>query len=241
MKVFLIPLTLFSVGCGQLLAQPLPAGCGITLATISVASGSPAYLRLCYEIEALTAAQDGVTSMNKALNEFNAATAPPLALSALITGTTEARDALHCAAAVMTKYASVNDRDRTVKQLLILAYNQEAEVTMDLQADTKKRFLGSAEKQSNAAIVRDAEHLSAMTATQHDAAESLLQGTAMSLMLAVDLTDATAKNTPKTLLSCNEFDELRTRSAALAKTGTSAYTDSASLFVTFLDGHQCQQ
>jgi hypothetical protein len=243
MKAFLLTLAFCSTchAQGRLLAQTAPVGCGITLASITMTSGSSSYLRLRYELEALTTAQDAVTSMNHGLQEFNAETSPSLALSSLITGTNEAHDALRCAAAVIAKYPSERDTDQTIKGVLTLAYNQEASVMMDLQKDLKKRFPTSTERPTHTATVRDAEHLSAMTATQKSAADSLLLGTTMSLMLAVDMSDPTAKDTAKTLLSCNEFEDLRTRSAALLKSDASAYTNCASLFITFLDGHECRQ
>jgi hypothetical protein len=243
MKALLFALGLCSI-CGsqaRLLAQASPVGCDMTLVSVSTASGSTAYMRLRYQIEALAAAESGVTSLKQGLEELNTAPTPSLALSSVITSTNESRDALRCAAAVIAKYSPTNDTDKTIGETLILAYNQEAEVTMDLQASAKKRFLAGTAEQTNAETVKEAEHLSARAATQKEAAESLLEATTMSLILAVDLTDPAAKTTAKSLLSCNEFGDLRTRSSAVSKAEKSAYTDCASLFITFLDGHECRQ
>jgi hypothetical protein len=67
-------------------------------------TGSKAYVRLRYLIEALNSAQDAVTGMASSLKEFNTATNVASALAPLITGTDGAKDALHCAAFIMNQF-----------------------------------------------------------------------------------------------------------------------------------------
>jgi hypothetical protein len=59
-------------------------------------------------------------------------------------------------------------------------------------------------------------------------------------MEAVDVSDPTAKDTSQRLLSCTEFEDIRKRSTELAHSTKSAYSDTASLFISFVDGHKCK-
>ena len=71
-----------------------PESCALPLIQLNDATGSKAYVRLRYLIEALDSAQDAVTGMASSLKEFNAATNVSSALAPLITGTGGAKDAL---------------------------------------------------------------------------------------------------------------------------------------------------
>jgi hypothetical protein len=225
---------------GRAPTDPIYASCMLTIGSLSSVSGSPSYLRLRWEIEALAFAQESVTTMEHGLEEFKAADTPSLALSSIITSHNEGRDYLWCAAAVMDRYKPTADDDRLIKRLLVQGYNQEAQVAIDVLADMKKQYLGTGQ-QTKAATLKHAEHLSAIHALQMEAGESLVEMTTMSLMLAVDLSDVKAKNTAKTLMSCEEFKDLRTRSDALMKREDSIYRQNASLFLKFIDGHECKR
>ena len=223
-------------------AEDIPPGCVMNLVSLASAtvSGSPSYIRLRYEIEALSSAQRGVTSMSQGLKEFKAASEPTAALTTIITSTNDANDALHCSAAIMEKYTPTSDDDRVIKGLMIQAFNQEATVVIDLQADIKRKILIAVGQSTQTTdVAKEAETMSAMQAKQSDAAESLMMAVSESLMMAVDLSDMKAKNTVKTVLSCGEFKELKKKSAAVMNGETSAYHDDASLFVSFLNGHEC--
>jgi hypothetical protein len=221
-------------------AQGVPSGCAVNLISIATVSGSSSYVRLRYEIEALWSAQQGVASMSQGLKEFKAASEASTGLSAIITGTNDANDALHCSAIVMEKYTAANDDDRVIRGLMIQAFDQEATAVIDLQGDIKRKILiavGQSDQKTD--VAKDAEVMSAMQAKQKYAAESLLMAVEESLMLAVDLSNMKAKNTAKTTLSCSEFKDLRKKSSAITNGEKSTYRDDASLFIVFLNSHEC--
>jgi hypothetical protein len=222
-------------------AQAVPPGCVANVISLATISGSPSYVRLRYEIEALGSAQQGVASMGQALKEFKAATTPTTALSALISGTNDAINALHCSAFIMEKYKPTGDHDRVIiTGLMVQAFNQEADALVWLQADTKSTILRAVgQDHTTPDIGKNAEARSAMEAKQNDAAESLMMAVTESLLLSVDLSNMHAKNTAKTVLSCGEFKDLRKESTAIMGRGTSAYRNGASLVVDFLNGHEC--
>jgi hypothetical protein len=221
-------------------AQAVPPGCVVHVISLATISGSPSYVRLRFEIEALGSAQRGVASMGQALKEFKAATTPTTALSALISGTNDANNALHCAAFIMGKYKPTGDDDRVIQGLMVQAFNQEAEALVWLQDDTKRTLLRAlGQDHTTPDIGKEAEARSAMEAKQNEAAESLMMAVTQSLLLSVDLSNMHAKNTVKTILSCGEFKDLRKESIAVMGRGTSAYRNSASLVVDFLNGHEC--
>jgi hypothetical protein len=221
-------------------AQAVPPGCVASVISLATISGSPSYVRLRFEVEALGSAQQGVASMGDALKEFNAATTPTTALSALITGTNDAVNALHCSAFIMGKYKPTDADDRVIAGLMKQGFDQEAEALVWLQGDTKRSILRAVgEDHTKRDIGKSAEARSAMEAKQNDAAESLMMAVIESLLLSVDLSNMQAKNTVKTVLSCDEFQDLRKESTAIQGEEKSAYRNSASLVVDFLNGHEC--
>lgn len=221
-------------------AQAVPPGCAVHVISLPTVSGSPSYVRLRYEIEALGSAQEGVASMGDALKEFNAATTATTALSALITGTNDAVNALHCSAYIMGNYKPTDADDRVIAGLMKQGFNQEAEALVWLQGDTKRSLLRAVgEDHTKPNIGKGAEARSAMEAKQNDAAESLMMAVTESLLLSVDLSNMQAKNTVKTVLSCDEFKDLQKESTAILGEEKSAYRNSASLVVDFLNGHEC--
>ncbi len=223
-------------------AESVPSGCAFHWISVAEVSGSPAYVRLRYEIEALASAQAGVTSMVQGLKEFKTASEPSMALSAMITSTNDGNDALHCSAAIMDRYTPTGVDDGVIKALLIQVFNEEATVLMATQADVKKKILVAVGQSSQTSdVAQDAENMSAMQAKQKDAAESLTMAFSESLMLAVDLSDMKAKNTAKTTLSCGELKDLQKKSAAIVSNrDSSIYHDDASLFNSFLNAHECK-
>jgi hypothetical protein len=217
-------LALSALACATAHAQDIPAGCVANVISLATISGSPSYVRLRYEIEALGSAQQGVASMLQGLKEFKTATTPTTALSALITGTNDANNALHCSASIMGKYKPTDDHDRVMQELMVQAFNQEATAILWLQDDTKETILRAVgQDHTTPDIGKNAEARSAMEAKQNEAAESLMMAVTESLMLSVDLSNMKAKNTVKTMLSCGEFKDLRKQSAAVMSGGTSTY------------------
>lgn len=96
-------------------AESVPPGCVAHVILLATISGSPSYVRLRFEVEALGSAQQGVSSMGQALKEFKAAITPTTALSALITGTNDANNALQCSAYIMGKYKLTGDHDQVIQ------------------------------------------------------------------------------------------------------------------------------
>ncbi|WP_433965158.1 hypothetical protein [Tunturiibacter gelidiferens] len=191
-------------------------------------------------MRALGTAQEAVTALVTGMEGLKSEAAPSVAMSSAFTGTQEARNKLHCAAYLISRYKAVDKDDETVKSLLIVAYNQEAAVVSDLERHIKEQFLRSDSQSTQAAAVKDAERITAMNALQHEAALNIAEATTFSLMLSVDRSDPAAKNTAQTVLACDQYADLKKSSAALAGDTKSAYTNAASLFVSFLDGHKCR-
>jgi hypothetical protein len=219
-----------------------PESCALPLIQLHDVKGSNAYIRLRYLIEALTSAQEAVTSMASGLKEFNAATDIANALAPLIVGTDQAEDALHCASFIMSAYPEGDNDDRLTKTIGVASFNREADASADVMAHIKEKFLrSSAVSQSNATHVHDAERMSKITESQNKAATDLLQVTAFVLTKSVDLSDKEAKTTPYLAVTCEEYADLIKRNSDLAKADKSAYTQSASLIQTTLDGHKCRE
>jgi len=219
-----------------------PSSCGIALVTIATVTGSPAYVRLRFQIDALSSAQEGVTAMAAAQEEFKRETnSPAVSMSSLFTGLGEAHDNLLCAASIIDRYKPTDPDDKTAKVLLIVAFNQEAEALADLQTHVKEQFVRPAQENTAATQLKDAERITAMNKLQNEAVETLSQVAVLSLMEAVDVSDPNARDTVKTQLSCTEFEDLRKRSTEIAHSAKSGYSDTADLFVTFFNSHQCNR
>ena len=92
-----------------------PESCALPLIQLHDVTGSNAYIRLRYVIEALSSAQEAVSGMALSMKESDAATDTANALAPLITGTNGAKDALHCAAAIMDQYRAIDEDDRITK------------------------------------------------------------------------------------------------------------------------------
>ena len=128
------------------------------------------------------------------MKEFDTATNTATALAPLITGTDGAKDALHCAAFIMSQYPGTDEDDKLIKAISAAAFNREADAIADLMAHIKEKFLRSAAvSQSSATQVHDAERMAKITESQNKAATDLLQTTAYVIMKSVDLSDKNAK------------------------------------------------
>jgi hypothetical protein len=217
-----------------------PSSCGISLMTVATVSGTPSYVRLRFQLDALSSAQSGVTSMATAQVEFKQEKTPAVGMSSLFTGMNQAHDALLCSASIMDRYKAVDKDDDLAKSLSIIAYNQEVKAIEDLHAHIKEQFLRTSEA-NQATQLKDAERISAMNALQQEAVDSLTEVTTLSLLLSVDDSDPNAKDSSQTLLSCKEFDDLNERSHTIAKSAKSGYSDTASLFATFFESHKCKK
>jgi hypothetical protein len=165
-------------------------------------------------IEALSSAQEAVTGMASSMKEFDAATNTANALAPLITGTDEAKDALHCAAFIMSQYPDADEDDKTTKVIGVASFNREADAMADLIAHIKEQFLRPvAVSRSNATQVRDAERISKINESQNKAATDILHMTTFVLLRSVDLTDKTVKTTPYLAVTCEEYADLIKRNA----------------------------
>lgn len=219
-----------------------PSSCGLSLISVQSSGGTPAYRRLAFQLQALQSAQEAVVALKQGMESLKDPSAPPtLAISGLLTGLHEAQDDLLCSASIIAAYKPTDRDDRTLKSLLIVAYNQERAALSDLQAHFKEQLLRSEKASTQAVLVKDAERLTTMKALQQEAADTIFQVTPFSLMLSVDLSKPDAKNTALTVLPCEEFDKLKNESADLSHSTKSAYTDAASLFVMFFESHKCAQ
>jgi hypothetical protein len=203
-------------------------------------NGSPAYVRLRYLLAALNSGQDAVIEMAAGLDSFKSATNLTSGLSSLLTGTHQAHDSLLCAVSIADRYKPTDKDDDNARYITIVAFNQEAKVISEMEARIKEQVVRPVKDQTAAVQLKDAEQMTAMTSLQQEAADSLLQVTSLSLMETVDVSDPSAKNTSQTLLSCTEFEDIRKRSTELSHGAKSAYSDAASLFVSFVDGHKCK-
>lgn len=123
-------------------------------------SDSEAYVRLRYEVEALTAAQESLAGMDAALRDLDDSTNPTMGLAGMITGMNQAHDSLSCAAYIVGQYRPVTADDETTKAILISVFNREANCVSDSLADSKEQILRSASQQSNATKLKDAERIS---------------------------------------------------------------------------------
>jgi len=217
-----------------------PASCGGALISEATIVGDIPYKRLAIQLEALRSAQNGVSAMAAGIAELKTETIPSLAISSLFIGTKQAHDALLCSAFLIAKYKPVDKDDANARTLQITAYNQEAAAISDLETHMKRKFFRSEKDQSKATVLKDAEEMTAINSLQQEAAANLMETVAYALMMSVDLSDPNAKDTQQTVLSCEEFGELKAKSAAFSNETKSAYTDSASLFAAFLDGHKCK-
>ena len=88
--------------------------------------------------------------------------------------------------------------------------------------------------------MKDAERMTAISSLQSEAASTLAEVTYLSLLLSVDDSNPNAKDTKQTVIPCALYPSLLRESTALAHQTKSAYTDSASFFVTFLTGRKCK-
>lgn len=191
----------------QRLDQPprvAPPSCDINLMTVGDVSGSQSYIRLRYEVEALSAAQESLAGMDAALKDLNGSTSPTMALAGMITGMNQAYDSLACAAYLMGQYRPTEEDDKNIRAILISAFNREAKSVADTMAHSKEQILRPASQQSNAVKLRDAERISARTALQNQAATDLLEATTFSLLRAVDVSDSHAKTAEYLTMSCEE-------------------------------------
>lgn len=231
----------------QRLNQPprqAPPSCEINLMGLGTVSGSQAYVRLRYEVEALTAAQESLAGMDAALKDLNDSTSPTMGLAGMISGMNQAHDSLTCAAYIVGQYRPVTKDDETTRAILISVFNREANCVSESLAHGKEQLLRSASQQSNATKLKDAERISARAASQNKAATDLLEITTFSLLHAVDTSDAHAKMAEYLAMSCYERSDLLTRSAALADANTggekSAYTTPATFVQKVLTEHKCR-
>jgi len=221
-----------------------PPYCEINLMGLGNVSGSQAYVRLRYEVEALTAAQESLAGMDAALRDLDGSTSPTMGLAGMITGMNQAHDSLTCAAYIVGQYRPVTEDDETTRAILISVFNREANCVSDSLAHGKELLLRSASQQSNATKLKDAERISARTASQNQAATDLLEITTFSLLRAVDTSDAHAKRAEYLAMSCGERSDLLTRSVALANANKggekSAYTTPATFIQKVLTEHKCR-
>jgi hypothetical protein len=192
--------------------------------------------------------------MHQGIKDYTAASQASTKLSAIITSTNDASNALLCSASIMERYKSTDKDDKVIKGLMVQAFGTESNVIIGLQADLKRKILiavGQADPKTD--VAKDAENQSQMTEAQAHAAESLTIAVTESLLKSVDMSNPKAKNTAKLVLSCSEFKDLRKESASVMGGGTrayrgdtavmggekSTYRDDAALFVSFLNGHEC--
>jgi hypothetical protein len=180
----------------QRLDQPprvAPPSCDINLMSVGNVSGSQSYVRLRYEVEALSTAQESLNGMDAALKDLAGSTSPTMALAAMITGMNQAHDSLACAAYLIGKYRPTEEDDKNIRAILISVFNREAKSVADTMEHSKEQLLRSTSQQSNAVKLRDAERISARTALQTQAATDLLEATTFSLLRAVDVSDPHAR------------------------------------------------
>jgi hypothetical protein len=222
-----------------------PPSCGIYLMSVRRVSGSQSYVRLRYEVEALTAAQESLEGMNAALKGLGNSTSATMGLAGMITGMNQAHNSLTCAAYIVGQYRPTEDDDKTIRGILISVFNREANCVADTIAQGKEQLLRSAGQQTNAVKLRDAERISARTETQNQAATDLLEVTTYSLLRAVDISDPNAKKAEYLSMSCDERADLLTKSATLARANVgpekSAYTTPATFIQKVLNEHKCRQ
>jgi hypothetical protein len=244
-SVTLSPLATFSQV--QRLDQPsrvAPPSCDINLMTVGNVSGSQSYIRLRYEVEALSTAQESLAGMDAALKDLNGSTSPTMALAGMITGMNQAHDSLACAAYLMGQYRPAEEDDKNIRAILISVFNREANSVADTMAHSKEQILRPASQQSNAVKLRDAERISIRTALQHQAATDLLEATTFSLLRAVDISDSHARTAEYLTVSCDERADLLTKSAPLADANKSAdksaYTTPATFIQKVLNEHKCR-
>ena len=217
-----------------------PPSCGFRLAKLGEITGPPAYQRLVFQLRALQAAQGAVSALQAGMEGLHKEQTPALGMAALFTGTKQAHDSLLCSASIIAKYAPLDETDSNTRTLLIVAYNQEAAAIADLEAHSKEQFLRSETERTPATQVKDAERMTAMSSLQSEAASTLAEATSLWLLLSVDDSNPSAKDTKQTVIPCSDYPALLKESTALAHQTKSAYTDSASFFVTFLGGRKCK-
>lgn len=217
-----------------------PSSCGYILVGLGRITGPPAYQRLAYQIKALQSAQGSVSALQAGMAGLQKEQTPAFGMVAFFTSTKQAHDALLCSASIIAKYAPVDENDSNARTLLIVAYNQEAAAIADLEAHSKEQFLRSESDRTPAIQVKDAERMTAMSSLQSEAASTLAEATSLWLLLSVDDGNPNAKDTKQTVIPCAEYPALLEESTALAQQTKSAYTESASFFVTFLGGRKCK-
>ena len=217
-----------------------PPSCGFRLAQLGRIAGPPAYQRLAFQLRALQSAQVAVSALQAGMEGLQKEQTPALGMAALFTGTKQAHDALLCSASIIAKYAPLDETDRNTRTLLIVAYNQEAAAIADLEAHSKEQFLRTETVRTPAIQVKDAERMTAISSLQSEAASTLAEATSLWLLLSVDDSNPNSKDTKQTAIPCSDYPALLKESTALAHQTKSAYTDSASFFVTFLGGRKCK-
>jgi hypothetical protein len=242
--VALLPPAVF---CQVALDQPprvAPPSCDINLMGVRNVSGSQTYVRLRYEVEALSTAQESLAGMDAALRNSEGSTSPTMELAAMITGMNQAHDSLACAAYLMGQYRPTEEDDKNIRAILISVYNREAKCIADTMAHSKEQLLRPTNQQSNAVKLRDAERISGITTLQNQAATDLLEATTFSLLRAVDVSDPHAKTAEYLTMSCDERADLLTKSATLADANKgadkSAYTTPATFVQKVLNEHRCR-
>ena len=222
-------------------SYPTPNSCALNVELIASHTGSKPYLRLWFVIQALSSAQESVKFLSQSVEDIQTSTSLTTALAAFLTGADQSIDALHCAAAIMNKYSATNEDDENMRQILVSAFNREADVIADIKSHAKARFLHASEGQTAASILQDAERMSANIAIQNQAASDILVVAAYAFMLSVDLSDPNAKTTEYLSVTCDEYADLLKENAQLAQAEKSAFSDASGLIDDGLKGHKCRQ
>jgi hypothetical protein len=239
----LLPVSVFAQGAPEprydIPPAVTPSSCYLPLAGLGSVTGPVAYQRLAYQLKALQSAQGAISALQAGVTGLKKEVRPTLGMAALFNNTEQAHDALLCSALIIAKYTPVDKTDNDARTLLIVAYNQEAAAIANLEAHSKERFLRS-EQDTQATLLKDAERLTAINTLQNEAASTLAEITSLSLLLSVDDSDPKAKDTKQTLIPCSQYPALLKQSTDLSHQTKSAYTESASFFVVFLEGRKCE-
>lgn len=92
----------------------------------------------------------------------------------------------------------------------------------------------------NAAKLKDAEFMAAITSSQNKAASDIAVATTFALLLSVDVSDSNAKTTEYLAMNCDEYAHLLKSNESLVRSDKSAYTQSAGLIQHALETHKCR-
>jgi len=94
--------------------------------TVATVTGSPVYVRLRFQLDALSSAQESVTTMATAQEESRRETnSPAVSMSSLFTGMEQAHDDLLCAVSIVDRYKPTDKDDENAKDLLIIALTRK--------------------------------------------------------------------------------------------------------------------